>query len=426
MTTSATEQRRARLTAASSVTITRQREIYTSRIPSGTVTLVAGYAGEGKSSWLIHVTALGSRGQLEGDLMGIPFPTIWVNIEDDPSRVQVPRLTAAGADLDKVMLLTIDSTVDEVTRETIPTLPLDIGAFRDALVESGAKMLVLDPASSLMAGDLNKREDARRSLDALSSLAQELDVAIVLVMHLAKGRGRASEKISGSHALRDAVRSVLLVAKDEETDQRIITVDKANYGPYTGKSWAFAMLDTLVSTPDGEQLQIGRVQDLGETEMTVDRIINRDPEEDEADDRNAAQAFILDYLHDCDGWEAAAGDVIKAGRAAGFNETEMKNARKRSKSPSVESRKASFGAGWVWGIGSEGVTKVSKVSGAQMPTPSTPSVTPSPVGPTVDEWEDPGCCRHGVTIGGRCKTCGGVASFGQTDTTDTFLEEVPA
>lgn len=413
MTTLTTEQRRARLTAASNVTMTRQRELYTSRIPLGTVTLVAGYAGEGKSSWLVHVTALGTLGQLEGDLAGESFSTIWTNIEDDPSRVQVPRLTAAGADLDRVLFLTIDSTVDEITRETIPTLPLDIGAFRQALIESGAKMLVLDPASSLMAGDLNKREDARRSLDALSALAQELDVAIVLVMHLAKGRGRASEKISGSHALRDAVRSVLLVARDDETDQRIITVDKANYGPHTGKSWAFAMLDTTVTTAEGDELHIGRVQDLGETEMTVDSIINRDAEGGEEDDRNAAQAFVLDYLNGCDGGEAPAGDVIKAGRASGFNETEMKNARKRSKNPSVESRKASFGAGWVWGIGSEGVTKVSKVSGAQTPTPSTPSVTPSTEERhlhAVDDWDDPGCCRHGVTIGGRCRTCGGVAA----------------
>lgn len=342
MTTPATEQRRARLTTASRVTITRQRELYTSRIPSGTVTLVAGYAGEGKSSWLIHVTALGTLGQLEGDLAGVPFPTIWVNIEDDPSRVQVPRLTAAGADLDKVLFLTIDSTVDEITRETTPTLPLDIDAFREALVESGAKMLVLDPASSLMAGDLNKREDARRSLDALSALAQELDVAIVLVMHLAKGRGRASEKISGSHALRDAVRSVLLVARDDETDQRIITVDKANYGPHTGKSWAFAMLDTIVTTTDGDELHIGRVQDLGETDMTVDSIINRS-DDDEGDDRNEAESWLIGHLED-KGGSAPAGDIRKAALADGF---EWRTIQKWSRKV-VEKKKSGFQGAWVW------------------------------------------------------------------------------
>lgn len=362
-----TEHRAARLTRASDVRTHRQKELLEQKIPLGTLTLVGGYAGEGKSSWLIHVSALGSTGQLPGDLLGECVPSVWVNIEDDPSRVQVPRLRAAGADLEHVHFLSMESTIDDVTRDTIPVLPMDVNAIRHAISGVAARLVVLDPASSLMAGDLNKREDARRSLDALSALAQELDIAIVLVMHLSKGRGRASEKISGSHALRDAVRSVLLIARDDETDNRIITLDKSNYSPHVGRSWAFSMADTEVLTDDGDTMHVGRVIDLGESELSVNEIINRDPEGEEQNDRNDAQSFILECLNEKEALEAPAGDVLKAGRAAGFSDNDLKDARRRSKNPRIETRKSGFGAGWVWAIAVEDGTKVANVAGPRTP-----------------------------------------------------------
>lgn len=379
-----TEQRSARLTRASDVRMRRQKELLEQKIPLGTLTLVGGYAGEGKSSWLIHVSALASTAQLPGDLHGQTVPSVWVNIEDDPSRVQVPRLRAAEADLQHVHFLTMESTIDAVTRETIPSLPMDVLAIKTAILSVGARLVVLDPASSLMAGDLNKREDARRSLDALSALAQELDIAIVLVMHLSKGRGRASEKISGSHALRDAVRSVLLIARDEETDNRIITLDKSNYSPYVGTSWAFGMVDTEVQTDDGEPMHVGRVVDLGESDLSVNEIINRDPDGDDRSDRNDAQSFVLDYLNEREALEAPAGDVLKAGRSAGFSETELKDARRRAKSPQIETRKSGFGAGWVWAVASEDGTKVANVAGVR--TPATYATFGATLGCSV-----PGC-----------------------------------
>lgn len=366
-----TEKRTARLTPASGVKMQRQRELLAQRIPLGTVSLVAGYAGEGKSSWLVHITALASRGNLDGDLAATIVPTVWVNIEDDPGRVQVPRLTAAGADLDHVFFLTIDSTVDEHTRETIPSLPMDVEVIRAALIQSSAKLMILDPASSLMSGDLNKREDARRSLDALSALAQELDIAIVLVMHLSKGRGKPSEKISGSHALRDAVRSVLLVARDDETDQRIITCDKSNYGPHVGKSWAFGMIDAEVLTVEGEVLHIGRVIDLGETEMNVSDIINRDVDSDD-DDRSEADRWLVAFL-EAEGGSAKAADVKRRSGADGLSWDSIKRASRKT----TEKAKSGFQGSWVWTLNlTEGSTKGAKGAGAREPAPFAPFAAP--------------------------------------------------
>ncbi|SKC50497.1 AAA family ATPase [Plantibacter cousiniae (nom. nud.)] len=375
------ERRTVRLTKASAIRTEKQLELKRGQVPLGTLTVVAGRGGEGKSTWVLGWLAEGTHGRLEGDLHGMPITALIVSIEDSWATVMVPRLKAAGADLDRVIRLDVDTTVDTVTTETMPTLPLDIELFRRGIRDSGAKVLVLDPASSLMSGDLNKRIDARQSLDALAALARDEEVAIVLILHLAKGAGSPSDKISGSHALRDAVRSVLMVARvSEDTDERVLTVDKSNYSQSVGQSFAFTIEATTVVTDDGQAVEVGRSVELGPSSTSVGEVMNKVYGEDQDDDRNAAQTFIIDYLKHADGCEANAADVLKAGRAAGFSESELKNARRRARSPQITSGKSGFGAGWVWQLDAtdpEGVTKVSKVPGVQALTPSTPSVTPS-------------------------------------------------
>src|SRR5699024_8161495 len=198
----------------------------------------------------------------------------------------------------------------------------DTAAIRQAITQTGAKLVILDPATSLMHGDLNKREDARRSLDALLAVAQDMTVTVVLIVHFGKGSGRASEKISGSHALRDAARSVLLFAADDETEQRVVSLDKNNYArDGSDTSFAFELLDTPITTDDNETAHVARVNYLGATDTSVNDIINRNPMgDDDGDGRNEAQDFILDYLEGQPGGEAPARDVLKAGRAAGFDE----------------------------------------------------------------------------------------------------------
>ncbi|CAH0266134.1 AAA family ATPase [Plantibacter cousiniae (nom. nud.)] len=376
------ERRTVRLTKASAIRTEKQLELKRGQVPLGTLTVVAGRGGEGKSTWVLGWLAEGTHGRLDGDLIGTPITALVVAIEDSWATVMVPRLKAAGADLDRVVQLNVDTTVDTVTRETMPSLPLDVELFREAIRDSGAKVLVLDPASSLMSGDLNKRADARQSLDALAALAQDEGIAIVLILHLAKGAGSPSDKLSGSHALRDAVRSVLMVARvSEDTDERVLTVDKSNYSQTMGQSFAFTIEATTVVTDDGETVEVGRSVELGPSSTSVGEVMNKVYGEDQDDDRNAAQAFIIDYLKHADGCEANAKDVLKAGRAAGFSESELKNARRRARSPQITSgHAASLRGGWVWQLDTsdpEGVTKVSKVPGVQALTPSTPSVTPS-------------------------------------------------
>ena len=70
------------------------------RIPAGSVGLFAGREGTGKSSFLIWLAAQVTRGELPGAFKGDPRPVIYVTFEDSWKFTIVPRLIAAGADLD--------------------------------------------------------------------------------------------------------------------------------------------------------------------------------------------------------------------------------------------------------------------------------------------------------------------------------------
>lgn len=348
------DPRQLKLTRASEIQSSRPHWLWTDRVPLGTITMCAGRGGEGKSSFALYLASRLNAGSLEGDLQGVAAPALIISHEDDWGTVMIPRLKAAGANTEMIYRLSVETTLDEFTMETVPALPLDLDKIREAVNQTGAKLVIIDPIPSTMGGDLHKVTDVRKALDPLASLAQELQIAVIGVMHFNKGTGNASDKLSGSHAFRDAVRSVLLFATDDETGQRVVTIDKSNYSQARGESFAFNLVSETVLTDDGEETEVGRVEYLGETELSVSDIINRQPGgEEDRDDRNAMERHIYEYLFECGG-SAEAKDVIRSGLAQGFREADLKKARFRMNSPKVITQRLGFGKGarYIWAIDS--------------------------------------------------------------------------
>lgn len=361
------ETRNPVLTPASLIKSTRQRWLWEDRIPLGSVSIFAGRGGEGKSSFALHLLAELNHGRLEGDFLGRPTSAIVVALEDDWGTVMKPRLVAAGADLDSVYKLSVATTMDEVTRETAVSLPLDIDLIRSAVEETAASVIVLDPATSLMAGDMNKREDARRSLDALLQLAQDTNCTFILVVHFGKGTGNVSEKISGSHALRDAARSVLLFATDEESGQRVVSLDKSNYSRGGSSSFAFDLVDTSVETDDGDTAHVARVHFLGDTDISVSDIVNRGRDDDE--ERSESERWLIGLLEDAGG-SATASDIKKAAMSDGMSWDSLKRASLRI---TTKAKQLGKNGRWLWTLDlTKGSSKGAKGARAQEPAPFAP------------------------------------------------------
>lgn len=351
----ARESQRVLLTPASMIRTRRQKWLWAPRkgcgvIPLGTGTIAAGKGGEGKTTFVLDLVAQLTRGELHGDLYGVKGTAIIIGPEDDWDTVMVPRLTAASADLDRVFKIEMETSFDELTRQRSLKFPMDIDSIDEAVREIGAKIIVIDPAPSLMHGDMNKVQDVRSAYEPLMALAQKHEVAMILINHFGKGGGNVSSKLSGSHAWRDLTRSYLAFATDEETGERIFSQDKNNYAESKG-SYKFALESVDVATDDGAITSVARVNFLGETDTTVSDLINRgiDGPEDNGDDRNAAQKFIAEYLMESGG-ECLANEIEQVATRAGFTVQALRKARMRMVDPMVKSRRIGFGKGskFIW------------------------------------------------------------------------------
>lgn len=329
--------------------------------PTKVATMISGKGGSGKSSLTIADIAAGTRGDLHGRCYGQPMRAIIMSVEDSQG-MQKTRLRAAGADLRYVRFFTVTDT--ETDEDVIPAIPGDLIELRRLAAEFKADVIVVDPLSSVVRGNLDKSTVIREALDPLTKLARALNIAVVVVHHHRKGGGASSDLAANSHAIRDVVRSSLLVAYDKENDERVITFDKSNYSTLEGTSLAFELRSGPMVDDDGKSIvdsegmqeTVPLAVVTGAASTSVEEIVNRIPAAGgDAEDRNACQSFLVDYLADHQ-LEAPAGDVMKAGRAAGFSDQELKDARRRCHDPRIRSRKASFGSGWVWAIDAEGGT----------------------------------------------------------------------
>lgn len=238
-----------------------------------TLCITAGRGGSGKSTLLLKRAALLTRGELAGVLYGQPTPILLISHEDPLAQVVKPRFIAAGGRPDMLVHLAVEAEEETTTGLRVPKLPLDADLIRDAIRQTGARYIIIDPVSSTLDGDTDKLHDVRAALDPLAVIAEELTVLIDCIAHFRKGsNGATADLVSGSHGFRDAARTLLLVAEDRETGERIISVEKGNYGS-GGGSWRFRLEPVAVVTDDGGQTTVTRVTDFGTSTTSVADVI---------------------------------------------------------------------------------------------------------------------------------------------------------
>lgn len=294
-------------------------------IPLGTATIVAGKGGEGKTTFMLDLAAKGSRGELAGDLSGKKISTIIIGPEDDWETAMVPRLVGAGADLDRIYQIEVKAETNELTMTRSIKFPLDVDMITEAIRETGAKMIIVDPAPSLMHGDMNKAQDVRSSYEPLIAVAQREELALVLINHFGKGGGSVSSKLSGSHAWRDLTRSYLAFATDEETGERIFSQDKGNYTKGLN-SYKFSLESVDVQTDDGDTANVAKVNFMGLTTQTVDEIINRESMDESGG--SDCDEWLMKFL-DRVPYEFLAADLMKAAQKEGFSPASVKRSKKK-------------------------------------------------------------------------------------------------
>ncbi len=220
------------LLSAARIRPCRMRWAWDGRIPSGMLTLCVGMPGLGKSTLSIELAARATRGELPGDL-DVSVDVALATAEDAIAEVVVPRLIAAGADLQRVHII----AVRRQGLEGGLSLPDDVEALKSQLREAGVRLLIIDPVIAHIGSGTNsfKDHDVRLVLAPLARMAEELDVAVLGIVHPNKGETTVVlDRIGGSRAFGAAARSVLLLGADPfdpEGPARILAHAKCNVGP---------------------------------------------------------------------------------------------------------------------------------------------------------------------------------------------------
>jgi putative DNA primase/helicase len=200
--------------------------LWTGRIPLGTITTVAGDPGVGKSFMMIELCARVSTGRPWPDQLDGPNQVgsaVLFSAEDDLERTVVPRLAAAGADLTRLFTMPKFQSVDDIER--LEKLLVSVGDTR---------LVAIDPIGAYTGEIDDHRNNAVRALLVpWAKLAATHQIAIVLVTHLSKGQSeKALKRIMGSVAYTAAARSVWMVVKDpEDNDRRLFLPVKCNLAP---------------------------------------------------------------------------------------------------------------------------------------------------------------------------------------------------
>lgn len=312
-------------------------------IPIGAPVIFAGRGAVGKSTYALDYASKVSTGTLEGTYLGKPRAVLLLQHEDDPATQVKPRLQAAGANLDNIHTVQVKTVTEGFESSDMPYLSEDMDKIRQAVEETDAALLIIDPLTSSVGGDLHKVQDVRRALNPLGALAQEYGLAVIGLMHVKKGQAASSDKTSGSHAFRDACRGLFLFARDESTGHRVVTVDKASYADREGTSLAFDLVSTEVPTDDGNMTSVARVELLGESSVSVTDIWRAEEASGDGEEGTEAELWLKSHLRDRGG-QAKSSDIKRVAISDGFNWRTMQ----RAGSKLCEKASTGYQGEWVW------------------------------------------------------------------------------
>jgi hypothetical protein len=210
--------------------------LWQDRLAAGTVAVLSGDPGSGKTWVSLAIAAALSQGQIPGGLAGEaglpPCTILYASTHQQGSELLHPRFLSLGGDPARLVLLRgVAASLAPGSlspTDTAPGTVMDTTILEDALERTGARLLILDPLHSyLAAGGRHRAHEAARVFDRLAQLAEKHRCCILLIRHVRhRGRNSAAVELSG------AVRTEFLVGSSPDAPGISALVQtKSNLGP---------------------------------------------------------------------------------------------------------------------------------------------------------------------------------------------------
>ena len=175
-----------------------------------------------------------------------------MSAEDGVQDTIIPRLMAAGADRERVHIVSAATKPDGTGRKTF-SLKTDVDLLEEMAKRIGTvRLIIVDPISAYMGGsDGNGNVETREVLEPLAEMANRLRIAVVAVTHLNKGGAGANQsalnRFAGSIAFVAAARAAFAVIEDPEDDERRFLLQAKNNLGKKCKGLAFRLEQRMVA-----------------------------------------------------------------------------------------------------------------------------------------------------------------------------------
>jgi archaellum biogenesis ATPase FlaH len=225
-------------------------------IPFGKITMIQGDPGEGKTTLVLTITALLTKGLPlpEQSTSCEPVNVIYQTAEDGLADTIKPRLEEACADCSRVIV------IDDAK---IPLTFTD-DRIEEAIKRENVKLLIFDPLQAFLGGntDMHRANEVRPIFRRLANVADRTGCAIVIIEHMNKmSATKGLYRGLGSIDIAAAARSILVVGKSKDSDDcRIMAHLKSSLAP-VGQSITFEINEgihfTGTNTITAEQLLNG-------------------------------------------------------------------------------------------------------------------------------------------------------------------------
>lgn len=250
--------------------------LWPQRIACGKLCLIVGNPGVGKSQLTAKITAtITTGGEFPDQCRSPKGKVIFISAEDDAADTIVPRLTAAGADLELVNIIAYVLSGDASSRKEIGfCLTAHLSELEDLIIELGdIAAIVIDPITAYLGKmDSNNNSDVRSILSALSKLAEKYNIAIICISHNNKNASQqAIHRAIGSIGFVAACRSAYVVMKDNDDEEKRLFLPLKNNNGNDKTGLAFRIESVLVS----ENIETSKVVWLDESiTKTADEVMS--------------------------------------------------------------------------------------------------------------------------------------------------------
>ena len=232
-------------------------------LPLGEVSLLGADGGTGKGIWQAQLIAYVTAG-----------------------KVLKARLLAAGADMNRVLVL----TADDYFGKTGQPLTLKDQALADFAAKAGPLLLIVDPLQSFLPSDVEmaSRNQMRSALLPLRAIAAKQGCAVLIVMHSNKKQGVSGRaRLADSSDIWDMARSVLMMGRAKNDGKIYLSHEKSSYArpqqtvllhiddvEVEGVKTARAVFDGYTDKKDADFIEERRVRTAETRQDTRSAILN--------------------------------------------------------------------------------------------------------------------------------------------------------